>query len=148
MAGMLLVVLLGLAVVVLEDGRASGTLDVHGLGLGVGLSGPDGVDGEGLDDFNVGFAQLGGEEEGVGSGCQAGCSDKWSQQHDGCGDESNSLMMCQDKRTDGWNMMVVIWKNIASVSQKGRWKMMKRERNKKLRRAGRLVEYEMMKGMC
>lgn len=85
MAGVLLVVLLGFAVVVLEDGRASGTFDFDGLCLCLGLSCPHGIDGHNLDDFNVGLAELGRKEEGIGCGCQAGRGDEWSQQHDGCG---------------------------------------------------------------
>lgn len=83
-AGVLLVVLLWLAMVVLEDGRASSALDIHSLGLCLILSVPHSVDGgDRLDDFNVGFAQLGRKEEGVGGGSQASRGDKWSQQHDG-----------------------------------------------------------------
>lgn len=81
---MLLVVLLWLAMVVLEDGRASSAFNIHCLGLGLVLCVPYGVDGgDGLDDLNVGLAQLGRKEKGVGGGSQAGRGDKWSQQHDG-----------------------------------------------------------------
>lgn len=82
-AGVLLVVLLWLAMVVLEDGRTSSALNIHCLGLGLFLGIPYGVDGgNGLDYFNIGLAQLGRKEEGVGGGSQAGRGDEWSQQHD------------------------------------------------------------------
>lgn len=83
-AGVLLVVLLGLAMVVLEDGWASSAFNIHCLGLCLVLSVPHGVDGgDGLDDFDVGLAQLGRKEEGIGGGNQASRGDERSQQHDG-----------------------------------------------------------------
>lgn len=72
-------VMLGLVVVLFQDGRAAWAVEADGLGL----SKADALDGNRLDDLDLVGADGGRKEECVCRSRQASCGKEGSKQHDG-----------------------------------------------------------------